>query len=142
MLPVPSYLYTGAAGQNLVSPTPLTYALSPDGKSLEIAIPRSLAHASGRPAPANINIAAELNNPTGNSPGAVYLPGDYTNPEYTITDPATLLAKTTTTRSPSSTRTPAPTSISARPPIPICSWRRRTRRGWPASPMTSSTSRN
>ncbi len=36
------YLYTGAAAQNLVSATPLTTALSPDGKSLEIAIPRSL----------------------------------------------------------------------------------------------------
>ena len=90
------HLYTGGAGQTLVSPTPLVYALSPDGKSLEIAIPRASLTPAGGAAPASINIAAELNNPTGNSPGAVYLPGDYSNPEYTVTDPATLLAKTIT----------------------------------------------
>ena len=89
------YLYTGAAAQNLVSATPLTSALSPDGKSLEIAIPRSLLDAGGR----------ARRQPTSTSPRrstparqllTVYLPSDYTNPEYTITDPATLLPKTPT----------------------------------------------
>src|ERR1700759_966542 len=78
------YLYTGAAGQNLVSATPLTAALSADGKSLEIAVPRSLVTPAGGTAPTNINVAGWIDN------GAVYLPGDYTKPEYTITDPATV----------------------------------------------------
>jgi serralysin len=84
------YLYTGAAGQNLVSATPLTAALSPDGTSLEIAVPRSIVMPAGGTAPTNINIAGWIDN------GAVYLPGDYTSPEYTITDPATLQARTPT----------------------------------------------
>jgi hypothetical protein len=88
------YLYTGAAGQTLVSATPLTYALSPDGESLEIAVPRSLLTPAGGTAPTNINIAAQLN-----SANTVYLPGAYaTQPEYTITDPTTLTAKTATHR--------------------------------------------
>ncbi len=81
------YLYTGAAAQNLVSYTPLTAALSPDGQSMEIAIPRSLLTPDGGTAPTNINIDAQIDTGT---PQAVYLPGDYNNPEYTITDPATL----------------------------------------------------
>jgi hypothetical protein len=86
------YLYTGAAGQNLVSATPLTAALSADGKSLEIAIPRSVL-TTGTIAPTNINIAGWIDTGTAS---AVYLPGDYTKPEYTITDPATLQARTPT----------------------------------------------
>jgi serralysin len=86
------YLYTGAAAQNLVTATPLTAALSSDGKSLEIAIPRSLVTPAGGTAPTNINVAGWIDN------GAVYLPGDYTKPEYTITDPATVQARTPTHR--------------------------------------------
>ncbi len=82
------YLYTGAAAQNLVSTTPLTAALSADGKSLEIAVPRSLLSPTGGTAPTNINVADWVNN------GAVYMPGDYTFPEYTVTDPATLMTPT------------------------------------------------
>ena len=81
------YLYNGAAGQNLVSATPLTAALSADGESLEIAIPRSLVTPASGPAPASINIAAQID--TG-SASQVFLPSDFNNPEYTITDPATL----------------------------------------------------
>jgi serralysin len=93
------YLYTGAAAQNLVSSTPLSYALSSDGKSLEIAIPRGLVTPTGGSAPASINIAAEIaNNSAVAPPSVVFLPGDYSNPEYTITDPATLVAKTSTHR--------------------------------------------
>jgi hypothetical protein len=83
------YLYTDAAGQNLVSSTPLTYALSSDGKSLEIAIPRALMTPTGGPAPASIDTAAVIN-------GTIFLPKDYTNPQYTVTDPATLMARTPT----------------------------------------------
>ena len=90
------YLYTGAAGQTLVDSTPLTYALSPNGESLEIALPSSLITPASGPAPTNINIAAEIDNVGGNSSTAVYLPGDYNSPEYTITDPATLLPQTDT----------------------------------------------
>ncbi len=70
--------------------------MSPDGESLEIAIPRSLVTPAGGAAPTSINIAAELNNPGGNASTAVYLPADYSNPEYTITDPATLPPATAT----------------------------------------------
>ena len=90
------YLYTGAAAQNLVSATPLTTALSPDGKSLEIAIPRSLLTPTGGAAPTNINVAGWINSVTPTT--QVNFPGDYTLPEYTITDPATLLPKTATHR--------------------------------------------
>lgn len=55
------YLYTGAAAQNLVSTTPLTAVLSADGKSLEIAVPRSLLTPTGSTAPTNINIADWVN---------------------------------------------------------------------------------
>jgi serralysin len=90
------YLYTGAAGQNLVSLTPLTYTLSPDGESLELAIPRSLVTPASGPAPTSINIAAEISNGSG-SPGLpIFAPADYNSPEYTITDPATLRPKTAT----------------------------------------------
>ena len=77
------YLYTGAAGQTLVSTTPLNYALSADGKSLEIAIPKSLVTPVAARRPASINMAAVINN-------SVYLPGNYstTTPEYTINDPS------------------------------------------------------
>ena len=88
------YLYTGAAAQTLVSNTPLTAALSPDGKSLEIAIPRSLVTPVGGPAPASINIAAQIDTVTPAT--TVFLPGDYNSPEFTITDPATLAAQAPT----------------------------------------------
>ena len=87
------YLYTGAAAQTLVS-GPLTAALSADGKSLEIAIPRSLITSTSGTAPTNINVAGWIDTATPAS--EVFLPGDYTNPEYTITDPATLVARTPT----------------------------------------------
>ncbi len=88
------YLYTGAAAQTLVSTTPLTAALSPDGKSLEIAIPRSLVTPTGGLAPASINIAAQIDTVTPAT--TVFLPGDYNSPEFTITDPATLAAQAPT----------------------------------------------
>ena len=134
------YLYTGAAAQNLVSATPLTSALSPDGKSLEIAIPRSLLtpasgpganqhqhrRAGSTPAPPRL-FTSRATTPTRNTRSPI---------------PRPCRQRRRLTRSPSSTRTPAPTSISVRPPIPICSWRRRTRPEWPACRMTSSMNRN
>ena len=87
------YLYTGSAAQTLVSATPLSAALSSDGKSLEIAIPRSLVTPASGPAPASINIAAQIDTGT-TTP--VYLPGDYTSPEFAITDPATLTVQAPT----------------------------------------------
>ena len=50
-------------------------------------IPRNLVTPAGGPAPTNINMSP-LDRHRHHS--AVYLPGDYTKPEYTITDPATL----------------------------------------------------
>ena len=88
------YLYTGAAGQTLVSPTPLNFALSADGKSLELAIPEGLlTPTAGGTAPTTIDVAMQI--AAAGSPSMItYLPGDYTAaPQYQITDPATLPPK-------------------------------------------------
>ena len=66
---------------------PLDYGFSSNGESIELAIPQALLTPAGGAAPTSINFAA-LN-------GAQGLPSDLaSNPEYTITDPATLLAQT------------------------------------------------
>jgi serralysin len=65
-------LYTGADGETLVGD--LTYALSPDGTVLEIALPKSMLGASVT----SVGIMADINN-------AVFLPVDYTFAAYTIT---------------------------------------------------------
>src|SRR6185312_1395800 len=75
------------------SATPLTSALSPDGESLEIAIPRNLLTPASGPAPASINMDAQID--TGTS-SQTFLPSDYNSLEYTITDPATMPPKTAT----------------------------------------------
>jgi serralysin len=65
---------------------PLTYGLSSSGQSVEIAIPQNLMTPPGGAAPHSINFAALLNN------GAAALPGDFSSsPQYTITDPSTLV---------------------------------------------------
>mgnify|MGYP001549230132 CR=1 FL=1 len=66
-------LYTGADGQTLVGN--LTYALSAEHKTLEIALPKSLLGA----AVTCVDILADVNN-------SVFLPGDYTQPAYRIAD--------------------------------------------------------
>ena len=79
------YLYDALG--NLVSPTPLNYAVSATdgGHSVELAIPRAFLTAPGGSVPASIKFMADIND-------SVFLPGDYTNnPQYTITDPATLV---------------------------------------------------
>ena len=68
---------------------PLHYGFSSNGESLEVAIPQALLTPAGGTAPTSINFAA-LN-------GSQGLPSDLANnPEYTITDPATLVARTPT----------------------------------------------
>jgi serralysin len=67
-------LYSGADGQTLVGD--LAYALSADGKVLEIALPKSLLGASV----SSVGIMADINN-------AIFLPADYTQAAYTITTP-------------------------------------------------------
>jgi Ca2+-binding RTX toxin-like protein len=77
------YLYD-AAGTPL-SPTPLNFVASVDGISFELAIPRSLIRPASGVAPQSINFVADIND-------ATFLPGNYaSNPQYTITDPATLV---------------------------------------------------
>ena len=78
------YLYNAA--HSLVSATPLNYAFSTTdgGQSVEIAIPRALLTPAGGAAPNTISFVADVND-------ATFLPGDYTNPQYSITDPATLV---------------------------------------------------
>ncbi|HTI80394.1 MAG TPA: Ig-like domain-containing protein [Acetobacteraceae bacterium] len=96
------YLYSYDTTTQLwtqVSSTPLTFAMSTDGESLEIAIPRSLLTPTGSTAPANINIAAQITTPATptTAPTTTYLPSYYAaQPEYTITDPATLPTPTET----------------------------------------------
>jgi hypothetical protein len=68
---------------------PLDYGFSSNGESVEVAIPQSLLTPAGGAAPTSINFAALINNSEG-------LPGDFTDPEYTITDPATLAQATPT----------------------------------------------
>ena len=83
------YLYSltpaGVATQ-LNGGAPLNFATSSNGQSVEIAIPQTLLTPSGGTAPTSINFAALINN------GAAALPVDFDNyPQYTITDPSTLV---------------------------------------------------
>ena len=66
--------------------TPLEFGVSGSGQSIELAIPQILLTPTGGEAPSSINFAALINN------GAAALPGDFSNnPQYIITDPATLV---------------------------------------------------
>src|SRR5882762_5941856 len=83
------YLYSvtsaGLATQ-LNGGAPLNFGISSNGGSVEIAIPQTLLTPSGGAAPTSINFAALINN------GPTALPGDFSsNPQYTITDPSTLV---------------------------------------------------
>src|SRR5690242_16131501 len=70
---------------------PLNAGFSTNGESVELAIPQALLTPAGGTAPTSINFAA-LNGTQG-------LPTDLAgSPEYTITDPATLLPRTATHR--------------------------------------------
>ncbi|WP_166298507.1 hypothetical protein [Bradyrhizobium sp. 2S1] len=82
------YLYsrTSAGTETLLNKgAPLNFGVSSDGESVEVAIPQALLTPTGGPAPTSINFAALINN------GEVALPGDFTNPQYVITDPSTLV---------------------------------------------------
>jgi hypothetical protein len=86
---VQPYLYSvtsaGVATQ-LNGGAPLNFGASSNGESIEIAIPQVLLTPSGGAAPKSIDFAALINN------GAAALPGDFSNPpQYTITDPSTLV---------------------------------------------------
>jgi serralysin len=75
-------LYTGAAGQTFVRQ--LDYALSADGKTLEVALPKNLVTSTAN----GINILADVND-------AVFIPGDYgNNAKYTIDAVANTPART------------------------------------------------
>jgi hypothetical protein len=65
-------LYSGDEGQTFVSA--LDYALSADGKNLEVAVAGT---ALGNTSPTAINVLADVNN-------SVYLPGDYNRFKYTV----------------------------------------------------------
>jgi Ca2+-binding RTX toxin-like protein len=81
------YLYsvTPAGVETLLNGgAPLSFGVSGNGESIEIAIPQTLLTPSGGAAPTSIEFSALVN-------GSVGLPGDFsTNPQYKITDPATL----------------------------------------------------
>ncbi|MFH6787351.1 MULTISPECIES: polysaccharide deacetylase family protein [Methylobacterium] len=78
------YLYTGADGQNLVSPTPLAYAYSADHTTVEVTVP--VAQIGNTTA---LNVLADVDNNT-------YLPGDYSAGPYALADKSTLPARTYT----------------------------------------------
>src|SRR5262249_41168698 len=66
---------------------PLNFGISANGESVELAIPQTLLTPTGGAAPKSINEVVAINN------GAKALPGDFSsNPQYTITDPSTLVA--------------------------------------------------
>jgi serralysin len=65
------YLYTGADGQNFVSA--LDYAYDATSQTVEFAVPASLL----ANAPQAVNVLADINN-------QVFLPGDYTATQYTV----------------------------------------------------------
>src|SRR3954462_13580151 len=73
------YLYTGADGQTLASPTPLTYAFSADKPAVEFVLP--LAQIGS--AATSVNVLADVNNTT-------FLPGDYAAGPSTVIDTSTL----------------------------------------------------
>ena len=64
---------------------PLNFGMSSNGESVELAIPQSLLTPTAGTAPHSISFAALINN------GAAALPGDFSNPEYVITDPSTIV---------------------------------------------------
>ncbi|MBR0842131.1 VCBS domain-containing protein [Bradyrhizobium liaoningense] len=81
------YLYSITSGgieTKLNNGAPLNFSMSADGKSVELAIPQGLLTPAGGSAPTSINFAALIN-------GSVGLPGDFSGPQYTITDPSTLV---------------------------------------------------
>ncbi len=69
-------LFTGGAGEILVGA--IDYKIAPDGTSMEFAVPAAMLGGTSK-----VGILAGVND-------AVYLPGDYTKPQYTLQDPATL----------------------------------------------------
>ena len=82
------YLYsvTSAGVATLLnSGAPLDYGISSNGESVELAIPQVLLTPVGGVAPTSISFDTLINN------GAVALPGDFTDAQYTITDPSTLV---------------------------------------------------
>jgi hypothetical protein len=83
------YLYSvtsAGAATVLNGGAPLNFGISGNGESVELAIPQALLTPTGGTAPKSINFDALVDN------GAAALPGDFTKPQYTITDPSTLVA--------------------------------------------------
>ncbi|WGR68748.1 MULTISPECIES: VCBS domain-containing protein [unclassified Bradyrhizobium] len=82
------YLYSITSGgieTKLNNGAPLNFAMSADGKSVELAIPQALLAPAGGTAPTSIDFAVLVNN------GAALLPAGFSGPQYTITDPSTLV---------------------------------------------------
>ncbi|WP_240233123.1 cadherin-like domain-containing protein [Devosia lacusdianchii] len=76
-------LYSGGAGQTLVGT--IDYKLGPDGKTMEFAVPQTMLGADVTA----VRILADVND-------AVFLPGSYSAPAYTVYDPASLPVPTDT----------------------------------------------
>ena len=75
-------LYTGAAGEIPVSPTPLAYGRSADGTILEVAVSKAAIGS-----PMVVNPLIDVNDLT-------FVPGSFTGPQYTVTDAVSLPART------------------------------------------------
>ena len=76
------YLYSGGAGQTLLSSTPLAFARSVDGTTVEVAVAKSAIGS-----PAAIDVLIDVNNTT-------FLPVSYTGNAYTVREPVTLPPRT------------------------------------------------
>jgi serralysin len=117
-------IYRGAAGQTLVLDN-VQLAYSADTHSLEFAIPKTALGS-----PTAIDTYYDVNN-------SVFGPANYSGQPYVVYDE---LARTPTHRV---AIVYADTSAALYfNPTAYNSWRCRTRRGWPAPPMMSSTSRS
>src|SRR5262249_43206562 len=64
---------------------PLSFGVSSDGHSIEVAIPQALLTPSGGTAPTSINFNVLINNGAGGA-----LPDFLNGPQYSITDPSTV----------------------------------------------------
>ncbi len=86
------YLYSltsAGATTELNGDAPLVSGFSDNGESVELAIPQALLTPADGAAPTSIDFATLINGTTG-------VPTDFTQPEYVITDPATLETRTPT----------------------------------------------
>ena len=76
------YLYSGGAGQTLITTTPLAFARSADGTIIEVAVAKGAVGS-----PQAIDVLIDVNN-------TAFLPASYAGNAYTVREPVTLPPRT------------------------------------------------